>query len=136
MGWNKMKIDIKDRKFVTKIGEIPRIAKEIAKDKHVKAIYLFGSYATGKIHILSDIDICIITDSYEDVDYPSTDNLDVSYFHLLPLTAQFRVFSEGRPLIVNDKNYVDKLKIRTINNYIDFKPFLNRFIMEKFKCTI
>ena len=92
----KMKIDLKDRKFVTKFEEIPKIAEKIAKNKHVKAVYLFGSYASGKAHLLSDIDLCIITDGNEDIDYPINDNLDVSYFHDLPLIIQFRVFKEGR----------------------------------------
>ena len=79
-----MKMDLKYRRFATKIEEIPKIASEIAKNKHVKAIYLFGSYANGKMHNLSDIDLCIITDGNEEVSFPVTNNLDVSYFHLLP----------------------------------------------------
>lgn len=123
----KMKIELKNRKFITKIEEIPEIAKEVALNKHVKAVYLFGSYSAGKVHPLSDIDLCIITDGSEDVKYPATDNLDVSFFHLLPVAVQFRVFKYGKPLIIKDKEYLFKLISKTIRAYMDFLPSLNKF---------
>ncbi len=133
----KMKIDLKERRFTTKIEEIPEIAKEIAKNKHVKAVYLFGSYASEKQNILSDIDICVITrDDYEDVRIPVTDNLDVSYFHRLPLIIQFRVFKEGKPLVVKDKDFIYDLKLKTLKLYLDFIHIMNRYVWENFKCTI
>lgn len=133
----KMKIDLKDRRFTTKIEEIPEIAKEIAENKHVKAVYLFGSYASEKQHILSDIDICIITkDDNEDVKYPATDNLDVSYFHRLPLIIQFRVLKEGKPLVVKDDNFILKLKSRVLREYIEFLPSINKFVRRTLGCTI
>lgn len=132
-----MKIDLIDRRFTTKIEEIPEIAKEIAKNKHVKAIYLFGSYASKKQHILSDIDICIITkNNYENARFPVTDNLDVSYFHRLPLIIQFRVFKEGKPIIIKDKDFIYNLKLKTLKLYLDFKHIINRYVWENFKCTI
>ena len=132
-----MKIDLKDRRFTTKIEEIPEIAKEIAKNKYVEAVYLFGSYASEKQHILSDIDICIITkNNYEDVSFPVTDNLDVSYFHRLPLIIQFRVFKEGKPLVMKDKEFIYELKLKTLKQFLDFRHIINRYVWENFKCTI
>lgn len=132
----KMKMEMKYRKFVTKFEEIPSIAKEVAKNKHVKAVYLFGSYASGKTHILSDIDLCIITDGNENVKYPLTDNLDVSYFHRLPLIIQFRVLREGMPLIINDEKFVLKVKSRILREYIEFLPSINKFVRRTLGCTI
>lgn len=116
--------------------EIPEIAKEIAKSEYVKAIYLFGSQVNGRKHVLSDIDICIITDGNEDVKYPITDNLDVSYFHRLPITIQYKIFKEGEPLIINDFGFLYALKLKTLRHYLDIKPLINKYIFERFKCTI
>lgn len=133
----KMKIDLKERRFTTEIEEIPEIAKEIAKNKHVEAVYLFGSYASEKQHILSDIDICIITkNDNEDVRFPVTDDLDISYFHRLPLTIQFRVFKEGKPLVVKDDKFILKLKSRVLREYIEFLPSINKFVRRTLGCTI
>jgi len=124
-------------RFVTKVEELSKIAKEIAKNKNVKAIYLFGSQVSGKAHQLSDIDLCIITENgKEDIDYPTTDNLDVSFFHLLPITIQYRVLKEGKPLVIKDKEFIYKLKIKTLQKYLDIKPLLNKYLMERFGCTI
>lgn len=124
-------------RFLTKASEISKIAREIAKDKRVKAVYLFGSQISGKAHGLSDIDICIITDKgIENVNYPTTDNLDASFFHLLPLTIQYRVLKEGKPLVINDEEFIYKLKIKTLQKYLDIKPLINKYLMERFGCTI
>ncbi|MBI2631935.1 nucleotidyltransferase domain-containing protein [Candidatus Pacearchaeota archaeon] len=132
-----MKIELKERRFTTKIEEIQEIAKKIARNNNVKAVYLFGSYATGKQNILSDIDICIITkNDNEDVRFPVTDNLDVSYFHRLPLTIQFKVFKEGKPIVVKDKNFIYDLKLKTLKLYLDYSHIINRYVWENFRCTI
>ena len=124
-------------KIKTKIKEINRIGKEIGKDKNVLAVYLFGSYFHGKIHKNSDIDLCIITkDEYEEVNFPVTDNLDVSFFHKLPITAQFRILNNGKPLFIRNKDIINNIKIITLRNYLDIKPLINKHLMEKFKCTI
>jgi predicted nucleotidyltransferase len=124
-------------RFLTKANEISEIVREITKDKRVKAVYLFGSQVSGKAHKLSDIDICIITDKdIENVNYPITDNLDVSFFHLLPLAIQYRVLKEGKPLVIKDKEFIYNLKIKTLQKYLDIKPLINKYLMERFGCTI
>jgi len=129
-----MRIDLKDRKITTKIEDIPKIAKEIAKHKCVKAIYLFGSQATGKTHTLSDIDICVITNGVEFGGLGGSDNLDIVYFHRLPLIIQFRVFRDGKLLVIKDKDFVDKIKIVTLNKYLDYKHIIDRYVWENFRC--
>lgn len=131
-----MKIELKNGKFETDMKDVSAISKDIAKNKHVKAVYLFGSSASGNTHTQSDIDLCIITDGFEECEYPITGNLDVSYFHCLPLSIQFRVLREGSPLVIIDKENIDNLKIKTMHDYIEFKYRLNKYLMERFKCTI
>jgi predicted nucleotidyltransferase len=124
----------------TKFEDIGKITREIAKIKNVKAIYLFGSYAQTKQHALSDIDICVIGDLTEEEEIrvygKGSDNLDLAIFNRIPLAIKFRVLKDGKPLIVKDEKYIQKVKFYTLRDYLDFKPAINKFIMEKLKCTI
>lgn len=124
----------------TKIEDINEIACKIGKIEGVKAIYLFGSYAQGNQHNNSDIDLCVIgsfTEKEEtEILMKGSDNLDISIFTKLPILIRFRVLAEGKPLIIMDKEYIQKLKSYTLREYLDFKPAINKFIMETFKCTI
>lgn len=135
----KFKIGIKTK--IEGMKDIERIAKKIGKIKEVKAVYLFGSYARGDIHSESDVDLCVILRSdddksiYEALKYES-DNVDITFFHMLPLPVRFRVFKEGKALVMKDRNFVDILKIATWKNYLDIKPLINKYCMERFGCTI
>jgi len=121
-------------KIVTDFKEINNIAKEIGKIKNVKAVYLFGSYATEKHHALSDIDLCVIGDLTEKEEYKilgyGSDNFDISPFNRLPISIRFRVFKEGKPLLINDKEYIRLLRIKTLRDYLDFKWIINKYIRE------
>lgn len=131
---------MKRYEIITKFEDIQKIAKEIGGIKNIKAVYLFGSYATGKNHPLSDIDICVIGDLTEKEEYQSmsalSDNLDISIFNKLPISIRFRVFKDGKPLILKDKDFVRRLMLKTLNEYMDFKPSINKFCMETLGCTI
>lgn len=127
---NKMKI---------KKEEIKKAIREISKIKNVKAIYLFGSYALKKSHALSDVDLCVIGDltKKEEIDILgyNTDLLDVVPFSRLPIWIKIRVFKEGKALIEKDTKFVDKIKVKTIQEYLDFKPALDKFVEGALKCT-
>lgn len=125
------------REIKTKFEDINKISKEIAKNKNVKAVYLFGSYATGNIKPLSDIDLCVIGNLKErdkiKISGYSSDNLDVSFFDELPIYIKFRVFRDGKPLLIKDENYLNLVKKITLNQYRDFKPIINKRIKEVFE---
>ena len=130
---------VKERKI--NIAEVNNIAVDIARIKGVKAVYLFGSHVTGKAHGNSDIDLCVIYDkSARNVEDKilsfNSGNLDVILISRLPLPIRFRVFKEGKPVVVNDKVFVDNIKLSTLRGYLEIKPLINRFLMERFKCTI
>jgi predicted nucleotidyltransferase len=113
----------------SKTEEIGKIVEELKKIEGVVGVYLFGSMATGKQKKYSDIDICVITrdeTDKEDVLSYSGRNIDISIFHDLPLTVQFKVFKEGIPLFVGDEETVRRLKAETLKKYLDFKPILER----------
>lgn len=121
----------------TKFENIEKIVKEISSNKSVKAIYLFGSYAKGNIKPMSDIDLCIIGNFNEKdqvkITRHSSDNLDISFFYELPIYIRFRVFRDGKPLIVKDEKYLELLKLSTLKQYRDFKPIIYRRIQGVFE---
>ena len=47
-----------------------------------------------------------------------------------------QVFKDGKLLFVRDKDALDKIKIWTIKEYLDFKPVINKFCKETLGCTI
>jgi len=128
------------QQILTRIEDLNEIAKEISEIKNVGAVYLFGSHATGKSHVLSDIDICVIGNLNEDEKHEarqaSSDNLDISFFEDLPIWIRMRIFKEGKPLVMKDENYVNVLKIKTLKSYLDFKPIINRYCEEVLGCRI
>jgi len=65
-----------------------------------------------------------------------SDNLDISVFDDLPVYIKFRVLREGKPLLVKDIEFLNRTKFKTLQEYLDFKPAINRFCMETLKCTI
>ena len=127
-------------KILTKIEDIKKIAKEISKIRNVKGIYLFGSHATGKANLLSDIDLCIIGNLNQKEETKvfgySTDNLDISLFNNLPIWIKIRMFKEGKPIVVKDINFVNRIKIKTLREYLDFKYIINKYCEEILGCTI
>ena len=136
--WLRMKIGFGMR---TDVKNIEEIAREVTKIKGVKAVYLFGSYVTGKMHAHSDIDMCVFLDEEDEeaelkIMRYGTDNLDVSIFHRLPLAIQYRIFREGKSLIVKDEDFIYRIKKRVLWSYIDFKPHLDKMIEEKLRCTM
>lgn len=121
--------------------DIKLFVGRVAKLKGVKAVYLFGSFLTGKVHRNSDIDICVIIDGKEKTRervfrIDNSEYFDIVFFDMLPLQMQFGILKEGKALIVNDKNLIDELKLRTMREYLDFKPLIIKFYKEKFGCTI
>src|SRR3989338_6860153 len=106
----------------------------LKKIKGVQAIYLFGSCARGKTGPLSDIDICIIGKLSENqksaiiVDFP--EKFDISFFDELPVYIKFRVFKEGKALFARNTEFVNIIKFKTLQEYLDFKPLINRYIKE------
>ena len=117
--------------------KIESTTRKLSKLPEVKAVYLFGSATKGKMHQLSDIDICVICKEYTDIskkiDFEK--GMDIVPFWDLPLAIRFRVFKEGKVLVMKDKMYMDHVKINTLKSYLDFKQLIDRYCWEKFGCT-
>lgn len=110
------------------MSSLKQIVKELESVKSIEAIYLFGSVATGKANLNSDIDVCIIgnlTESEKNSAWRKFDEkYDVSFFEELPIWIKIRVFKDGKALFVRDKKLVTKLIFKTVHEYEDFKPIM------------
>lgn len=115
-----------------RISLLKRQLAPLRGDKRIVAVLLFGSWARGEQKPLSDLDICVIPSAgadFEDVVRitPAVD-ADVSYFYNLPLHVRERVLSEGKPLLMNDREAFLEAKVRAVVEYLEFKPLRERLI--------
>ncbi len=115
------------------LKQAKKVARDISKNKQVKAIYLFGSYARGTQTPLSDIDICVITEynskksDKNSILGNASDTIDILLYEDLPLAIRHRVLNEGKPLFVRDKRFVEDLRWKAFKEYIDFKPIISSY---------
>ena len=106
------------------------VLKEMSE---VKAIYLYGSHATGHAAPFSDLDLCVVTAQRirqkikTDIASLSDDCFDVALFWDIPVAMRYNVLKEGRLLFQRDKKYTENIKMRTLTEYLDFKPVIRRF---------
>ncbi|MFW5705211.1 MAG: nucleotidyltransferase domain-containing protein [Nanoarchaeota archaeon] len=105
--------------------------EKLKEDKKIDKIIIFGSYATGKIKPLSDLDIAIIPKNpeYEDYLCEGTDELDISNFYKLPLSLQYKIITKGK--IYHEKSKSNSLKHRIMNQWFDFRETLNKIYLKK-----
>ncbi len=118
---------------MTEYPELDEAIKEIKKND-IDAIYLFGSYATGKVKPTSDIDICVIAkkdipkEAKEAILSNSSKKIDIVIFWDLPYAIRFRILKEGKPLYVKDNLTLQRIKTDTLRSYRDFRPVIKRHI--------
>ena len=112
---------------------IGRTVKELSKISDVKAIYLFGSYATGKQTRFSDIDICVITDKKISADKKaeivsnSSEKVEIVLFWELPVIIRYRLLKEGVNLLEQDRRFLQDAMLSTLREYLDFQPVIKKF---------
>lgn len=113
--------------------ELKNVVREIEKVRDVLAVYVFGSYVNGKMHGLSDVDVCIVGDvSYGNKTDILLGNFSeifhISFFGNLPIWIQARVFREGECLFVRNEKLLNVVKLVTLSKYLDFKPVIDDII--------
>ncbi|CEG11882.1 conserved hypothetical protein [groundwater metagenome] len=118
--------------------EISNVIEDLKKNSYVDAIYLFGSYATGNARPFSDIDISVITnkdipkDEKESILSNSSKKIDISLFYDLPLNIRFRVIKDGKLLYQRDELLTHRTKVKTVDEYLDFKHIIMRHSIRLF----
>ncbi|TFG20085.1 MAG: nucleotidyltransferase domain-containing protein [Promethearchaeota archaeon] len=111
--------------------------EKIAHDFALKLVYLFGSKAKEINTPVSDIDIAIFIDNYEHQDLRQifldlifefsqlfkSDKIDLLILNEAPITIQFKVISEGKPLFQVNPEYRADYEENVVKLYLDFKKF-------------
>ena len=126
------KIDFDVTPYLEKLPEL------LGKYPEIIVAYLFGSYATGKITPLSDIDIAYLIDSdifYKDyLDKELTIDSEIS--HLLrtdevacillnktPVSFQYHVISLGKKIYCKDEILKASYEASVVSRYLDQKYY-------------
>ncbi len=111
--------------------------------------YLFGSHARGRAWAQSDVDVAVLLEGRPDNDQCfdmrlevigglmgilHTNDVDVLILNQAPPALRYAVLRDGIVLFCRDRQAMIEFRVRTLNEYLDFKPFLKRHgdaILEK-----
>ncbi|HYU17993.1 MAG TPA: nucleotidyltransferase domain-containing protein [Chloroflexota bacterium] len=107
----------------------------------VIAAYLFGSHARGRAGPLSDVDVGVLLSGTPDVDrcfearlditggvmdVLHVNDVDVAVLNQVPLALRYRIFCDGVLLHCRDRRALVEFKARTVSQYLDFLPLIER----------
>ena len=117
-----------------------KIASYFKNKEDIVTVYLFGSYAKGKVRSNSDIDLAILFESRDRAFINRRlDNylIDISRLfrkdvHLITLNFASeellkQIFNKGKCLIVNDTKKLAYFKMVAYSRIIDFQYYRNQF---------
>jgi predicted nucleotidyltransferase len=112
-----------------------------AAQEDVELAYLYGSQARGQENRFSDVDIAVLLRGEPDaercfearlrligdlVEILRMEELDVAVLNQAPASLRYRVLKEGLRLYCRDHDRWIAFRLQTVNEYLDFKPFLER----------
>ena len=110
--------------------EIVELAK---RDDNIAALILFGSYARGNFKKTSDVDLCVIKKNkdllpheFDILDYQDRNTFDILFYDNLPDYVKFRVFKEGKVLVVNDEKLLFNIRRKFLHKFRDEYYFRER----------
>lgn len=107
----------------------------LAACPEVVAAYLFGSTATGveepgdvdlAVLFASAVDLRTVLDLQVELERRAAVPVDLHDFDQLPVDLQFRIVREGVVLLDRDPARRVRREIRVLNDFNDFKPYLDR----------
>lgn len=114
---------------------------EIARNKDVYGVYVFGSYTKKKLKPMSDLDICFFINpknielSNEILSYASK-NFDPKVFHILPIHIQFEILKFGKPIKINNINEFRNQKLKYLRKYHEESNLMKRLIRKRYSVKL
>lgn len=134
---------IKMEKIVHDITRLfPELVEELREEKDVVAVYLFGSYASGRAGPLSDVDVAVLLDETNlPIDYFDrelellgkanhalrTDEVSFVLLNKVPLTMQYGVLKESKLLYSKDEIKRVRFETKVFDCYLDFALVLRGY---------
>ena len=116
------------------IKKIFALAEVLKQDKRINALYLFGSYAKGRIKPLSDIDIAVLlrkdVPGFQYWDYKinllskaavilKTEEIDLVLLNEAPFELRYNILKEGKILFCRDKIGRQEFQEGAVLDYLD-----------------
>ena len=120
---------------------LPNLADMAARESDVLALYLFGSYASGRPGPLSDVDLAVLfepsvpRDRYTErrialfgraAAVVQTDAIDLVVLNTAPPLLTYQVLRGGVLLYEKDSTLRARFAALAIRRYLDFEPTLDR----------
>ena len=121
--------------------EIYRIANKYFTEKgNAECVYLFGSFATGKIHSQSDVDFGVLLDGtvppdkYFDYRLSTMSDLarffhcevDVIVLNEVSSFLAFQILRDGRRVYEKQTRANREFEVKSMMQYYDFTPYRRR----------
>ena len=112
--------------------------QQLKEQYRITQIGLFGSYARGTQKPLSDIDICVIANKHishnlkAKIQSYTSKNIDLSFFWDLPIGVKYAILREGKILFMRNSGNFHNTLVRTMHEYLDFKPVIDKNIARCF----
>src|SRR3989442_13682668 len=113
---------------------IERLRAALETDPRIAYALVFGSHATGKAHGGSDLDVALgfadgrRVDAWElgaltaRLESATGCTVDLVLLDEAPPGLAFRVFRDGRAVVVRDRGALSRRRARAILDYLDFRP--------------
>jgi len=128
--------EIEPRDFGRRLKAAADVARGLPE---IDVLYLFGSFAAGDAHPLSDIDLGVLlgahvtADRYFDLkrkyinefaDALMTDGVDVVVLNQAPAHLAFEVIAPRKVLFERNAAHRVEFEVRVVNAFLDFRPVL------------
>lgn len=127
-----------ERKNQEKIIKI--LKTTLQKEKEVLFCYLFGSFANQNSILKSDIDIAVYLDKEKCSDFfekrlelisqtskALKKETDVIILNTASPFLKYVILKEGKLILEKNKEQRINFELKTINEYFDFKPILEKY---------
>lgn len=113
--------------------------KELFERAGVEVAYLFGSYATGRQHEDSDVDVGVVFGDPGNVDFSTISGLEKELSQELDKEVDVRVMDggdprfvynilrTGEPVFIGDEGLRRGFEHRVMRKYLDMKPFYDEY---------
>lgn len=124
------------------LTKIPTVVTRVAEDKHVIALYAFGSLAEENLRPLSDLDFAILLSEfldkrerfYKSIDLIGvfnetlkTDEVDLVILNNDPVRFAYNILKNGKLLYCSDQTLLIDFIDKTIKIFLDFKLVRDQF---------
>lgn len=132
----KMKLEVN----VQHPAPASRVVDYARRDNEVTAVALYGTFATGMLSGISDLDICIVLAQrkcnpvelhrkrMEYTEVAGSDEADVQVFQQLPLSIRLSILREGKMVLVKDEEALYDLALETVKDFDDFRRHYNEYL--------